>query len=90
VNGQVIGANPRLLTVREINGRATVFQVTPSTQISKGQRRARVAQLALRDRVQVTATRTGNTLTATRIVDSIAALQIRSRIAYTGALGDPD
>jgi Domain of unknown function (DUF5666) len=70
VTGQVVEVNARSLTVRETNGRTTVFQVTPGTQISKGGRREGLVQLARRDRVQVTAIRTGNTLTATRIVDN--------------------
>jgi hypothetical protein len=70
VTGQVIEVNPCSLTVRETNGRTSVFQVTPGTQISKGGRRAGPTQLARRDRVQVTADRSGNTLTATRIVDN--------------------
>jgi hypothetical protein len=69
VNGEVVAANGRSLTVRGTDGRTTVFQLAPNTQISKGGRRAGAGQLMRRDRVQVTANRVGNTLNAIRIVD---------------------
>ena len=68
--GRIATVNARTLSVRDTNGRITLFQMTAHTTIVKNGNAATVAQLAPQDRVQVSGTRTGTVDTADRIVDT--------------------
>ena len=69
-SGRIAAVNARTLSVRENNGRITVFQLTPRTTILKNGQPIAAPRLAAQDRAQVTGVRTGNVDTANRVVDT--------------------